>query len=450
MRSKVSAVLLGATGLGLLGQGNQFLLIITGLGSLGMVNSMMQQMSQQLELGNVERLRSIKGTVLVSQCISLGVMIVVLLLTLHQLGVFLFNNTTGTYAGVLALIIITAPLNVLASNYLEGFFVGYQRFDLYVRASSITTILGLVIFVPCVYLWGVKGGLINIAIGEVLLFLLFLYHLLKIVNWREIFVFRFDRSLFKGMFTDGMINLICGSLQILFSLLVRQLILSQKGAFFNGIYQFSTSITAYYAPFITNMLWAKYFPEISAKGITAATAKMLEHTILFISLATAAVISGIMVYPQLMIRILASTEFLASQQYLSLQFIGDFWYFIFYTYTVFLLAMRTTGKYLVVWVAFLAIQYIGVKLMMGYKGIEGAMIAYIIGSAVMGLIALFHFGRILAKHITFTGTYLIILTLFLIVAAQGTLSYMASPVIYRIGVIALGALIVYKPVRKAF
>lgn len=411
---------------------------------------MMQQISKHRESGNAEQLRSIKGTVLVSQCISLGIMVAVLLLTLHQLGVFLFNNATGTYGGVLALIIITAPLNVLASNYLEGFFVGYHRFDLYVRASSITTILGLFIFVPCVYFWGVKGGLINIAVGEASLFLLFLYHLLKIETWKEIFVFRFNRSLFKGMFTDGMINLICGSLQILFSLLVRQLILSQKGAFFNGIYQFSTSITAYYAPFITNMLWAKYFPEISAKGMTETTAKMLEHTILFISLATAGVITGMMVYPQLMIRILASAEFLESQKYLALQFAGDFWYFIFYTYTVFLLAMRTTRKYLIVWLLFLATQYVGVKLMMGYRGIEGVMIAYAISSALMGLAALYHFGLILGKHISFSGTYLIIFTLFLIVAAQSALTYNASPVIYRIGVLAFGALIMYKPIRKAF
>jgi O-antigen/teichoic acid export membrane protein len=422
LRSKVSALFLGAAGLGLLGQGNQFLLIITSLGSLGMVNSMMQQISRHRESGDPEMLRKIKSTVLISQCISLAIMVAVLLFTLRQLGFFLFNNTTGTYSGVLVLIICTAPLNVLASNYLEGFFVGYQRFDLYIRASSITAILGLVIFVPCVYWWGVKGGLINIAIGEVTLFVLFLYHLLKIERLKEIFVFRFDMSLFKGMFTDGMINLACGTLQILFSLLVRQMIISQKGEFFNGIYQFSTSITAYYAPFITNMLWAKYFPEISAKGITATTAKMLEHTILFISLATTAVITAIMVYPQLMIRILASAEFEASQRYLALQFAGDFWYFIFYSYTVFLLAMRDTRKYLILWLLFLATQYVGVKLMIGYRGIDGVMIAYVISSVLMGGVALIHFARLLGKHLSFLVTYLIMLVLFLIVVSQSALT----------------------------
>lgn len=419
-RSKIAAIFLGVAGVGLLGEANQFFLLVTTIGSLGMVNSLMQQMSLYRENHDEKNLELVKGTVLTSQLFFLALFALVVSFAFKPITIFFFNNQSPDFSILILIICISSPLNVLASNYIEGFFTAYHRFDLYIKASSIATILSLVLFVPAIYFWKVEGGLISIITGELVLFLLFLFYVLKIEKLKNVFVFKFDRSIFKLTFRDGTVNLFCSFLAGFSGLLLRQMVIKNTGEFNNGIYQFCLSITAYYTPFLTNLLWAKYFPVISAKRITDETKEIIQNTFLFIVVASSAVIIGLLISSELVIRILATKDFIAAQKYLPFQFLGDYWYFIFYLYSIFLLAMRLIKRYLIMWVFYLGLQYVLAKVLVVFWGLTGVIAGYSISSMVAGIVSVYFFTKVISGRpvVIYKGIF----TSFIFVILEATLT----------------------------
>jgi O-antigen/teichoic acid export membrane protein len=400
LRSKIAAVVVGVAGVGVLGQANQYLLWVTTIGSLGLVNSLMQQVSHHREKDDLQKLKLVKGTIFTSLCIFLCLLTVLSLISFRKLSLFFFDNTNPEFAVLVLIITLAVPLNVLASNYIEGFFTAYHRFDLYVKASSVVTVLSLIFFVPAVYFWKVQGGLISIISGEVLIFFVFLYYVLKIEKFKNVFIFRFNPGIFYLTFRDGIVNLSCACLAAFIGLLLRQMVIKESGIYLNGIYQFCLSITAYYTPFLTNLLWAKYFPSISARKITDETKEIVRSTLIFVVLSGALITAGILIFSDEVIRILATKDFTIAEKYLPIQFMGDFWYFIFYLYSVFLLAMRSMKRYLLIWMFFLAVQYLLSTLLVSYWGLNGIIAGYLFAAMLTGLFSLYAFTTVIGRMIT--------------------------------------------------
>jgi len=443
VRSKIAAVFLGVVGIGLVGEANQFLLLITTLGSLGMANSMMQQMSFYRENNDQIKLKLVNGTVLTSQTLFLLLFVLVSAVTYRSITSYFFNSHDNRFSILILIICISSPLNVLASNYVEGFFTAYQRFDLYIKASSIATILSLLFFIPAVYFWRVEGGLISIVIAEVVLFLMFLWYVIRIEKLKNVFVFKFDAHTFKLTFRDGMVNLICSFLLSFCGLLLRQMVISDTGEFNNGIYQFCLSITAYYTPFLTNLLWAKYFPLISAKRLTDDTRLLIRNTLTFIVIASSVVVIGLLIVDDFVIKVLATRDFSAAKKYLPVQFLGDFWYFIFYLYTIYLMAMRHVKRYLVIWLIYLGLQYIIAKVLVMYWGLNGIIAGYSIASLVVGVASAYFFSKLVSGSLF--SLYRTMIMSFFIVAAEAIFAILGLSIIVKLALFFAWLYWVIKP-----
>jgi len=397
VRSKYAALALGAAGVGLLSQANLFFTLLASVGSLGLVNGLMQRMSYYKEQGNVAELLKVKGTTLIAQLLTLAILIVPLLFFIGPLNRYLFNTADTAFYADMFFLLLGIPVSVITSNYIEGFFTAYSRFDLYVKGSSFATILSLLLFFPFVYFWGIHGAIIHIWVNVFILFLLFLYYVKKLVDYKDVFVFRFDRTIFNGIFKEGIINLACAALTSLVALLIRNKIVHQQGETENGIYQIVISITAYYTPFITNPLWANYFPVLSAKGVTKETEHVIHSTLKYAIIASSAVCMIILTIPELLIRVVASPQFLKAIDYFPLQLLGDAWYFIFFIFGIYLLSQRRVRQYLFIWTVFLVIQYIVAALLIGRLGVKGAAIAYSSACLIIGLYALYEFGKLISR-----------------------------------------------------
>jgi O-antigen/teichoic acid export membrane protein len=423
--------MLGAAGVGLLSQANLFATIFTIMGSLGMVNSMMQQVSFLREKKDSQNQSKIQSTVLVSQLILSFVITLILLFTTPLLPSILFKNNSSELKYGLICIILSLPLTVVSSNYIEGFFTAYNRFDLYVKASSWATIFGVISFIPAVYYWGILGAMTNVLASAIFLFLFFLYYVSKIERLENIFRIQFSRSAFKSLFKDGTINLVCVVFLTSISLLLRNLIIRNYGLAENGIYQLSLSMTAYYTPFLTNPLWVKYFPSISAKGICDETKQVIQSTLEFIILATSFIVLMIMMLPDLIIYILATAEFAKAKYYLPIQLVGDIWYFIFFAYTTLQLAKREMVQYLFGWIIFSVIQYVLAWIMIPHIGILGVSFSYALSCFIVGSIALYRFHEILASP-TYESKHIKMLSICMVlVILSGVSVYFNYSVIYR-------------------
>lgn len=397
IRSKYAAISLLPAGVGLLSQANLFVTFFTAIGSLGLVNSLMQQMSYHRERNNVTELLKVKGTTLVSQLAVLAVLVLPLVFFTGPLNRYLFNTRDTSYHLDMLFLLAGIPVTVITSNYVEGFFTAYSRFNLYVRASSWAAIVSLLLFFPLVELWGIHGAIIHVWANVFVLLLFFLYYVKKIVDYKEVFIFRFDAAVFKRIFREGVVNLSCAALASLVALLIRNSIIHRDGESENGIYQIVISVTAYYTPFITNPIWANYFPLLSAKGVTDETQRIIKSTLVYTMLACSAVCAVVLTIPELLIRILASPEFLRAKQYFSLQMAGDIWYFIFFIFGIYLLSQRKVKQYLVMWICYLVVQYIVAQLLIIRLGVNGAPIAYSISCLCVGIYAITEFGKLLPR-----------------------------------------------------
>lgn len=435
IRSKYAALSLGAAGIGLLSQANLFVLLLTSIGSLGLVNSLMQQVSYHREQDNVTELLKVKGTTLVSQLVLLAILILPLLFFTGPLNEYLFNTRDVSFRLDMLFLLASIPVTVITSNYIEGFFTAYNRFNLYVRASSYAAILSLALFFPMVYLWGIHGAIIHIWVNVFILLLFFLYYVKKMVDYKDVFIFRFDRTVFVKIFKEGMVNLGCAAMANLVALLIRNNIIHRSGEIENGIYQIVISVTAYYTPFITNPLWASYFPLLSAKGVTEETQRIIKSTLVYTMLACSAVCGIVLTIPELLIRIMASPQFLKAKQFFSLQMAGDIWYFIFFIFGIYLLSQRKVKQYLVMWVSYLVLQYIIAEILINRIGVNGAPIAYSISCLAVGVYAIFEFGKLLPRR-DFSKILELLLACFVFVTGLAACSWYNIPVGIKVAALA--------------
>jgi len=157
------------------------------------------------------------------------------------------------------------------------------------------------------------------------------------------------------------------------------------------------SVTAYYTPFITNPLWASYFPLLSAKGVREETQRIIKGTLVYTMLACSVVCGIVLTIPELLIRILASPQFLKAKQFFSLQMAGDIWYFVFFIFGIYLLSQRKVKHYLVMWMCYLVIQYVLAQWLIARLGVNGAPLAYSISCLAIGLYAILEFGKLLPR-----------------------------------------------------
>lgn len=432
VRSKYAAISIGAAGVGLLSQANLFVTLLATVGSLGLVNSLMQQVSYYRERDNVIELLKVKGTTLVSQLLMLAILVVPLLFLLGPLSGYLFNSGDTSFNIDLVFLLVSIPVSVITSNYIEGFFTAYGRFNLYVRASSYATILSMLAFFPMVYLWGVHGAIIHVWANIFILFLFFLYYVQKVAAYKNVFVFTFDREVFKKIFREGVINLTCAASATLVALLIRNRIVHQVGETENGVYQVVISITAYYTPFITNPLWANYFPLLSAKGITEETQRIIKGTLTYALIASTAVCMVVLTIPELLIRILASPQFLNAVDYFPLQMLGDIWYFLFFIFGIYLLSQRKVKQYLGIWIFFLVCQFVMAELLIGRMGVQGAAIAYSSSCLAAGMYAVLKFGQLMPKK-DFNKILELLVVCFLFLAGVAAACLYRLPVLVKAG-----------------
>lgn len=218
------------------------------------------------------------------------------------------------------------------------------------------------------------------------------------MSFKDVFVLMFDRAVFKKIFKEGIINLSCAALVNLVALLIRNQIIHQIGEKENGIYQIVISVTAYYTPFITNPLWAGYFPLLSARGINKETQHIIQNTLKYAIIASSAICLIVLTFPELLIRILSSAEFLKAVEYFPLQMLGDVWYFLFFIFGIYLLSQRKVKQYLVIWIVFLTIQYIIAEVLISRLGVKGAAIAYSASCIVVGVYAVYEFRKLISKR----------------------------------------------------
>lgn len=382
-RSKLNALILGAAGLGLYSQANYFSLFLTSICSLGLVNGMMQRISYNRERALHEEQKQVQATVLTTQLFLLALVVLSSVLFAGIINKELFNGIDKQLNVLILVLVAGTFFTVLSSNYMEGFFFSYGRYDLYTKASIVATVVGFLLFIPLIYFFGVYGAFASIAVAGLCLFASYLFYIQKIEKLSNVFVFGFRKKIFLNILPEGLINLFYGTLVPFSALIIRNLMIRYEGPAENGLYQICTSITALYVPFLTNPLWAKLFPEVSAKGPSKEANSFFYNALLFTTIVSGLCVMALFIKPDWIIYVLSSKEFVGSVKFFPVYFLGDFCFNILFAYAVYLLALRRVKEYFIMWIAFFLIQFLASRFLIEKTGGIGIPLGYMLAALLL-------------------------------------------------------------------
>ena len=340
IRVKYMALTLGVTGIGLISQGNQIFLVAVALCSLSMAVGLIHRLNQTTSDEQKRRLLSTTFTV------QAGISLVVITLSFpfaDTLSIWLMGE--DAHPMYFIAVIFSVPFQVMASSYFEGVFFGHHRYDLYIRASVWSTITGLLVFLPAVGFYGLKGAFAAITAGAFLCFAWFLWYGVRILPLRDLLQPGFDRSEFSALlrFSATMLStslMTYGSL-----LLIRQQVIQKLGVEENGILQVPIALTSYYTPFLANGLWGHFHPTVSRQGPGEASATELIRTLGTIALFATLAVFALTLFQEWVVQLAWSRDFLPATSLLPVWFAGDLFYFITFVFSIYFLGLGQVKTY---------------------------------------------------------------------------------------------------------
>lgn len=194
LTSKLTALFLGVTGVSILGNWRNTAEVIQKLSTGSLQNGVVKYAASAQH--STMQTRELQSTLFYVGCfLSVTVMIFTLFLA-SFISEYVFR--TPNYASIIRLLGILLPLYVL-NIYLQSILKAYQAFKLVVKLHSIGHVFNLLVFSICIYLFGLEGALISVAVVPSLMGVFSFY----IAYQSSIILYPPKRSQFKLFFLKG-------------------------------------------------------------------------------------------------------------------------------------------------------------------------------------------------------------------------------------------------------
>lgn len=261
IRSKFIAMLLGPTGIGILGLLNSTTSLISGFTNLGLGTSAIKDISTAFETEDDLRI-SVVSTVFRRLVWATGIIGIFITLILSPwLSQFTFGNKDYTIAFIW--LSVTILFNQLTIGEL-GILQGLRKLKYLAKANLYGSAIGLIVTIPLYYRLGIRVIVPSIIISSILSLLLSFYFTRKI-NLKTVKVSFKDTIVEgKGMITMGIVISLSVILALVSSYILRVFIGRVGGIADVGLFSAGLAIVTTYVGMIFNAMGADFFPRLSA------------------------------------------------------------------------------------------------------------------------------------------------------------------------------------------
>lgn len=377
MRGKAAAHLLGAAGIGMLAQANNFVLVASVICALGLAAGITNRLAATTQTGEADAGLATAATAFTVQLIVTAAILLLSLLLFRPLYYVLFAAPGLEWPFLILL--VGLPLAVIPTGIVDPVFFGTGRYDLYTKASALSVALGLVPFLLLTYLWGLNGAIISIVVASALRLLAFLYYGAEIGPLRRLFHFRLDATALRHLFGFGWTTFIVAVAGGGVSLFIRSTIVHSLGPADNGLYQVPVAFSGYCTPFLTNGLWGHLYPYVSGRSEVEARDEV-ERALRMNVVTVTAVVFGLLLLQEWAIMLVFSREFLGAARFMPIQLLGDMFYFSAFTLSVVLLGLRRLKAYVLAWLGFHLLQGALIFVLLPVLGVVGVALGYTISA----------------------------------------------------------------------
>ncbi|MGG5576714.1 O-antigen translocase [Myroides sp. C15-4] len=369
--AKFVAVLLGPEGLALIGQLNNFILLIITLGGTAFSQGIVKYIAQY----------SREDPQKVNAIISTGLKLVVFLSVLLGIGLILGSTVLSSYILFddkyyvvficLGFTLLLSGLNAVYSSVLNG-MKEFKKFNL---ITILSNLFGLIVSVLFMYFGKIEGALIGLVLNQTILFLV-TYWFIRNESWfgfSNYWKIPLEKKYTRDLFNYAVLALFSTILVPIVSICIRNFIIEDWGMKNAGYYELIVRISSVSLMFFSVVISTYYIPRISEIKTVQELKKEVRSTYKIIIPISILALGGLFLFRELVIKILATTDFLVITQVFIWQTLADFFKILAQILSFILVARAFIKLAILIEIAFNSLQLLLCYFYVPIYGYEGAI-----------------------------------------------------------------------------
>ena len=383
---KVVSLLIGPSGVAMVGQLNNFVTMSQNFASAG-INS-----------GITKYIAEFKGKEIVNNYLSTSFRIILFCSLFVGLLIVCFSNFLGRQImqnveySYLFVILGVALIFFALNNFLVSVVNGYKSFKKYVVINIFSSVLGLCYTLLLVFWLGLKGALIgSVTFHSIMFFVAVL--LVRKEIWFKIECFNkgFDLRIAKKLLHFTAMTIVSVSLVPLSQMILRGYVMTNISSVDAGIWEGMNRLSNMYLSVITTSLAVYVLPrlsEINEKSEIVSELKKIYKIILpilFLGLI------AIYLIRTPLIKLLFTDEFLPMKNLFVWQLSGDFFKIFSWLLGYLLLAKSMTKAFIITEIMYNLLFVIIAFVFINFNGILGITQAYFINFVIYSIVLVLFF-----------------------------------------------------------
>ena len=371
---KVVSVLIGASGIALLGQLNSFSSIVMSLATGGINNGVTKYIAEDRE--DPQKLRQYLSTAL-KITLYCSFFVGLFMVVFHRFLSTIIMKSAG-YGYVFVIFGVTVflyALNLLLLSIINGF----KNFTIYVKISIANSIIALLFTVLLVYFWGLEGALISAVTYQSVMVLISLWMARK-EFWMNIQFFRskLDRLITKKYAHYALMAFVTMATLPVSQLILRGYVITNISAVEAGWWEAMNRISNMYLMVITSSFGVYYLPRLSELKENYELRHEIFKAYKVILPVLCAGFTVIYLLRLLVIKILFTPEFYPMQQLFIWQLAGDLFKISSWLVSFLMVAKAMTKVYIITEIFFPTL-FVGLSFVfIHFNGVVGITQAYML------------------------------------------------------------------------
>jgi O-antigen/teichoic acid export membrane protein len=374
IKNKVVALLLGTSGVGLLGIFTTTLSLINAVSDLGLSKSSVRNISAAQATQDIQK---VSKTVFIFRRLLYLLSISSAILTLifsKQLSFYSFGNYN--YSWSFAWLSIAVLLNSVSIGQL-AILQGMRQLKALAQASTLGAFLGLATSFPLFYLYGEQGIVPSLILSGLTAVLLSAWFL-KRIKFSAVVVSKKELTIEgKDMVKLGVSMMLVSFMVALAGFILRAYINKQSGVYNVGLFQAGFTIISGYFGMIFTAMSTDYFPRLSAISAdnNKIESEVNQQSIIALILLGPLVVLLLFIMP-LVIELLYSYKFIEAANYVNWAIFGVVFQATGQTMGMILLAKNRSNVFVTFVLAFQLLFLLTSILFFNEYGIKGLGVAY--------------------------------------------------------------------------
>ena len=369
---KVVAVLIGASGVALVGAFSNFVSIIL-TGANGAINNGIVKYASEYKDDEVQTQRLYSTTLRISIICSATVGISIILFSTFFSNIIFNEPNYKDIVRNLGCTIIFYSFNSLLISILNG----RGQINLFTIINLVGTIVGLIITIVLSYYFSVKGALLALILSQTIIFFITFFSLRKEkwMSW-EYFNGKVDKTIIRNLSRYSLMAVVTALTVPVSQIIVRNIITEHLGLDKAGVWQGMMRVSEGYLMIVNTALVTYFLPKLSKIDTKEELFSEIKKGYIFILPFT--LISCVVIYLLrfYIINLLYNKDFLEMESLFMWQLIGDFFKVASYIIGYLLLAKAVTKVYIISEIFFSLSLIILSYLLINRYGLEGSTIAF--------------------------------------------------------------------------